>query len=267
MGAGSPVPTKPVRVSRQRRMLLRSTDPARRAAAVDECQLDVCEPLLVVAGEVEAEVVVVEGRQLEVRELLRARDRRGDAEHLLEVVRPPADREQQPVRAPRIRPLERPQRRLERPYVVRARLAEEVEEEQAVEARRDRVAVRVLCERLDPGVLARRQAGRLRAERDRRLAAAGQRTSRRYAPPPITPAAAARKRRRVRVLRMTVRSGLRNPAEGHVHPVRREPEALVLEVPRSRGRADEQSQVVEAGARQRDVVAVVRPHVARDHRP
>ena len=131
---------------------------------VDECELDIGEPLLVVTREVEAEVVVVEGRELEVREPLGVFDRRLDAERILEVVRPPADREQQAVRAPRVGPLERPQRRLEHAHVVDGWLAHEVEEEQAVEAWRDRIAMSVLRKRRDPCELARRQAGRLRAE-------------------------------------------------------------------------------------------------------
>ena len=94
---------------------------------------------------------------------------------MLEVGRPPAGGEQQTVGTPAVAALERAQRGLEHAGVRGGRMALDVEEQQPVEARRDRVSLGVELERRAPRVLARRQAGGLRPQRHQRDRATGDR--------------------------------------------------------------------------------------------
>ena len=86
----------------------------------------------------------------------------------LEVSRPPSGGEQQPGRPPWVGPFERAQGGLEHPRVRRASGAVDIEEQQPVKPGRDRVAVRIACERRRPGVLSLGQAGGLGPERNQR---------------------------------------------------------------------------------------------------
>ena len=133
--------------------------------APGERGLDRREPRLVIGGEVQAQVVVVDHGLLEVGKRRRGRDRRGDPEHVSEVPRSPGRGEQQPGRPPRVAALQRAQRGLEQPGVRRRRVACDVEEQQPVELRGDQVALRVGREVGVPRVLPRGQPGRLGAER------------------------------------------------------------------------------------------------------
>ena len=93
---------KPVRVSRQRRMLAseRLRLNTGQLRAVDQRGLDVAQAALVVAGKVQAQVIVIDRWKLEVRERTGRRDR-GPHPDQLEVRRPPPDGEEQAVRSPR----------------------------------------------------------------------------------------------------------------------------------------------------------------------
>ena len=144
---------------------------------MDQRRLYLREALFVVAGEVQAEVVVVDRRQLEVGQPLGLRDRRGGPQSALEVPGSPSGGEQQARWPPSVRALERAKRGLEDPSVSWRGITSDVEEQQPVEAGRDRVSVRVSGQRRDPGVLAGRKAGGPGAERDERdlLCAAAQR--------------------------------------------------------------------------------------------
>ena len=130
--------------------------------------LDRGQPRLVVAGEVQAQVIVVDHGQLEVRQRRRDRDRRGDVQRVREIRLAPPGGEQQPGGRPGVGALECAQRRLEDAGAGRRRVPVDVEEQQPVVQRRDRVAVLVAGEHGVPGVLPRGQAGRLGAERHRR---------------------------------------------------------------------------------------------------
>ena len=135
----------------------------RRAAG--ERGLDRGESCLVVGGEVQAQVVVVERRLLEGGQRRRGRDRRRHPEHVGEVPGSPGGGEQQPGGPPRVAALERAQRGLEQPRVGRRGTAVDVEEQQPAEPGRHRVAVGVGHEVRLPRVLPGGQPGRLGAGR------------------------------------------------------------------------------------------------------
>ena len=135
---------------------------------MNQRRLDLGQGALVVAGQVQAQVVVIDRGQLNVGERARLRDRGVGAEQLGEVAVTPARGEQQPVGSPAVAARERPQRRLEDPRVPVGGRAANVEEQQPVVAWRDRVAVGVDGERVGPAVLPFGQLRRLVTERDQR---------------------------------------------------------------------------------------------------
>ena len=86
---------------------------ASQRRSVHEPGFDVGEAPFVVARQVQAEVVVVDRGQLELRQTLRPRDRGLDPQRSLEIPGGPTGGEQQPAGTPRKRALECPQRGLE----------------------------------------------------------------------------------------------------------------------------------------------------------
>ena len=108
--------------------------------APDQGALDRGEPGLVIGGDVQAQVVVIDGRQLEPGQCGGGGHRGGDPQHLGEVAVSPGGGEQQPGGLPRVAALQRPQRGFEQPGVRRRRGAVDVEKQQPAEPRRHRVA-------------------------------------------------------------------------------------------------------------------------------
>ncbi len=210
--AGSPAPTNPVRVSRQRSMLgeLERSVRSGELLAVQQRRLDRGESLLVVTREVQAQVVVVDRRQLEVRKAPGLRDRRRGPQKPLEIAGAPAGGEQQPARTP---PVARARASAARPRAAARRPAWERRRRRRTAAgqtgARSGCRLASVRQRRRPGMLAVGQARGLRAERDRRHCPAGRSLRGRPHTPAAAPPAASAAAPRTRPPAGQARSGWR----------------------------------------------------------